>query len=141
MSFEGPLEDRTAIRELLDTYADAVSRCDAEAWASTWAEDAVWSMPDYPEYPDTQGKAAVVAMWVGAMKDFPGIMFQAWPGSIAVKGDRAEVRSWTAEVYDKDGMVHHDRGRYEDVCVKVNGRWLFHSRAFRNIHRQVSPKG
>jgi uncharacterized protein (TIGR02246 family) len=136
MPFTGPAEDRLAIRDLLDAYADAVSRCDADDWAALWAEDSVWSLPDYPEYPDTHGRAAIVAMWVNAMKDFPGIMFEAWPGSIEVDRDRAIVRSWTSEVYDKDGKVHRDRGRYDDVCVKIDGRWLFQTRAFRNIHRQ-----
>ena len=136
MVFTGPSEDRLAIRELLDAYADAVSRCDAADWRALWAEDSVWSLPDYPEYPDTHGKTAIVAMWVGAMASYPGVMFEAWPGSIVVDGDRAQVRSWTSEVYDKDGKVHRDRGRYDDVCVKVDGRWLFQRRSFRNIHRQ-----
>jgi ketosteroid isomerase-like protein len=136
MSFEGPLEDRIAIRELLEAYADAVSRYDAKDWGDLWAEDSVWSLPDYPQYPDTIGKTAIVDMWVTAMADYPGIMFQAWPGSIKVDGDRALVRSWTSEVYDKDGKVHRDRGRYEDICVKVGGRWLFQTRSFQNIHRQ-----
>ncbi len=138
MLFEGPLEDRVAIRDLLDAYGDAVSRCDASDWGDLWAEDSVWSMPDFPDFPDPKGKAAIVAMWVGAMANFPGIMFQAWPGSIKVDGDRAQVRSWTSEVYDKDGKVHSDRGCYEDVCVKVDGRWLFQSRSFQNIHRHVA---
>jgi ketosteroid isomerase-like protein len=136
MSFEGPLEDRIAIRELLEAYADAVSRFDEKDWGDLWAEDSVWSLPDYPQYPDTIGKAAIVDMWVTAMKDYPGIMFQAWPGAITVDGDRAVVRSWTSEVYDKDGKVHRDRGRYEDICMKVDGRWLFQTRSFQNIHRQ-----
>jgi ketosteroid isomerase-like protein len=136
MPFTGPLEDRLAIRELLEAYADAVSRNDASDWGALWAEDSVWSLPDYPEYPDTVGRAAIVSMWVTAMADYPGIMFQAWPGSIEIEGDRAVVRSWTSEVYDKDGKVHRDRGRYEDICVKVNGRWLFQTRSFQNIHRQ-----
>ena len=138
MLFTGPAEDRLAIRDLLDAYADAVSRFDAADWASLWTEDAVWSLPDYPQYPDTHGRAAIVAMWTTAMNDFPGIMFHAWPGSIRIEGDRAEVRSWTSEVYDKDGKVHRDRGRYEDICVKIDGRWLFKSRAFRNIHREAA---
>ncbi|MEG3124216.1 nuclear transport factor 2 family protein [Sphingomonas sp. GB1N7] len=136
MLFSGPAEDRLAIRELLEAYADAVTRCDTGDWGALWAEDGVWSLPDYPEYPDTHGKAAIVAMWTEAMKAYPGIMFQAWPGSIVVEGDSAIVRSWTSEVYDQAGKVHRDRGRYEDVCVKVAGRWLFQSRSFRNIHRQ-----
>jgi ketosteroid isomerase-like protein len=137
MPFTGPAEDRVAIRDLLDAYADAVSRFDPEDWGALWADDGVWSLPDYPEYPDTHGKVAILEMWTTAMKDYPGIMFEAWPGSIEIKGDRAEVRSWTSEVYDKDGKVHRDRGRYEDVCVKVDGQWLFQRRAFRNVHRQV----
>jgi uncharacterized protein (TIGR02246 family) len=136
MTFTGPLEDRLAIRELLEAYADAVTRNDAADWGALWADDSVWSLPDYPQYPDTIGKSAIVEMWVTAMADFPGIMFQAWPGSITVEGARAVVRSWTSEVYDKDGKVHRDRGRYEDICVKQDGRWLFQTRSFQNIHRQ-----
>lgn len=138
MTFTGPAEDRLAIRELLEAYADAVCRCDANDWGDLWADDAVWSLPDYPQYPDTIGRPAIVAMWIEAMKAYPGILFQAWPGSIEVAGDRAVVRSWTSEVYDQGGKVHRDQGRYEDVCVKQDGRWLFQSRSFRNVHRQQS---
>jgi ketosteroid isomerase-like protein len=136
MPFTGPVEDRLAIRELLEAYADAVTRCDAGDWGATWAEDAHWSLPDYPEIGTTNGRAAIVAMWIEAMKAYPGIMFEAWPGSIDVDGDRAVVRSYTSEVYDQDGQTKRDRGRYEDVCVKLDGKWLFASRSFRNIHRQ-----
>ena len=138
MPFTGPAEDRLAIRELLDAYADAVSRGDAADWGALWAEDGVWSLPDYPQFPDASGRAAIVDMWIGAMAGVPGIMFAAWPGSIVVDGDRAEVRSWTSEVYDRDGHVHRDRGRYDDICIRIDGRWLFQRRAFRSIHRQAA---
>ncbi|MFK4874797.1 nuclear transport factor 2 family protein [Novosphingobium sp. ZW T3_23] len=141
MPFAGPVEDRLAIRELLETYADAVTRRDAEAWGATWAEDAEWSLPDYPELGTTRGRPAIVAMWIEAMKAYPGIMFEAWPGSIEVSGDSATMRSYTSEVYDHDGVTKRDRGVYEDTCVRVDGRWLFQSRSFRNIHRQHAQKG
>lgn len=137
MPFTGPFEDRLAIRELLEAYADAVTRRDAHDWGATWVQDAEWSLPDYPEIGTTKGREAIVAMWIEAMKGYPGIMFQAWPGSILVEGDRATVRSYTSELYDKDGKVHRDRGRYEDVCIKIDGRWYFQSRSFRNTHRQA----
>lgn len=140
MPFSGPAEDRLAIRELIETYADAVVRRDAEAWGATWAEDGEWSLPDYPEIGTTSGRAAIVAMWTEAMKAYPGILFQAWPGSIEVDGDVAKVRSYTSEVYDHDGVTKRDQGAYEDVCVKQGGRWLFKSRSFRNVHRQQAPK-
>ena len=136
MPFIGPVEDRLAIRELLEAYSDAVCRVDAAAWGALWAEDGVWSLPDYPEIGETRGKAAIVAMWVEAMKGYPGIVFVATPGSIVVKGNRAEVRSYTSEVYDQNGVTKRDRGLYEDVCMKVNGQWLFQRRIFRNIHKQ-----
>lgn len=71
MPFTGPAEDRLAIRELLEAYADAVCRSDAEDWGATWADDAEWSLPDYPEIGTTKGKAAIVAMWTEAMKAYP----------------------------------------------------------------------
>lgn len=136
MPFTGPAEDRLAIRELLETYADAVTRHDPDAWGATWAEDAEWSLPDYPELGTTRGRSAIVTMWIAAMKNYPGIMFEAWPGSIEIDGERAVMRSYTSEVYDQEGATKRDRGVYEDVCVKIDGRWLFKSRSFRNIHRQ-----
>lgn len=141
MTFTGPFEDRLAIRELLEAYADAVTQRDAEAWGAIWAEDAEWSLPDYPEIGTTKGRGAIVAMWVEAMKAYPGIMFEAWPGSIDIVSDTATMRSYTSEVYDQDGVTMRDRGVYEDTCVKIEGRWLFQSRSFRNIHRQHAPKG
>lgn len=142
MPFEGPSEDRLAIRELIDTYSDAVIRNDADAWGSTWAEDATWSMPDYPEFGTVHGRDTIVATWKAAMAHFPGVVFAALPGSIVIDGDRAEVRAYTSEVYDQDGATKRDRGRYDDICIKRDGRWLFLSRTFKNIHRasSASPK-
>ena len=141
MPFTGPHADVQAIRDLLDAYADAVTQRDAEAWGATWAEDARWEMPDYPQFPPQQGRENIVSLWVSAMEQYPGIMFHAWPGSIEVDGNRATVRSYTAEVYDQGEDTVRDRGQYEDECVKVDGRWQFSRRSFRNIHKQVRPKG
>jgi ketosteroid isomerase-like protein len=141
MAFIGPADDRLAIRELLETYADAVTRCDASDWGACWADDGEWEMPDYPEFPPQKGKANIVGLWVEAMKGYPGIMFEAWPGAIVIEGNTAKVRSYTSEVYDQDNVTKRDRGVYDDVCVKVDGRWLFQKRVFRNIHRQHAPKG
>jgi uncharacterized protein (TIGR02246 family) len=139
MPYTGPFEDRLAIRELLEIYADAVNRNDAQAWGETFADDAEWSLPDYPEFGTTKGKDAIVSMWVGAMKQYPGVMFEAWPGSIEVTGDTATMRSYTSEVFDQEEMTVRDRGVYEDTCVKQDGRWLFKSRSFRKLHRQRAP--
>ncbi|MDT0575977.1 nuclear transport factor 2 family protein [Croceicoccus sp. F390] len=135
MPFTGPLEDRVAIRELIDTYADAVTRNDADQWASTWASDAYWTMPDYPEFPPQTGRDNIVAMWTTAMAQYPGMIFQAYCGSIEVDADTADVRAYTSEVYQQDGVTRRDRGEYTDRCVKIDGQWYFQRRSFRNIHR------
>lgn len=136
MPFTGPFEDRLAIREALDAYADAVIQVDVDAWGALWAEDSTWSMPDYPEFGTVHGREKIIETWIAAMKQFPGVIFVSNPGSIVVEGDRAVVRAYTSEVYDdSSGATKRDRGRYDDVMVKVDGRWLFKSRAFRNIHR------
>lgn len=136
MPFTGPLEDRVAIRELLEAYSDAVCCNDPAAWGATWAEDSVWELPDYPQFGTVKGRGPIVEMWKAAMSHYPGIIFVATPGSIEVQGDTAVVRSYTSEVYtDAAGVAKRDRGRYEDVVVKRGGKWLFQKRVFRNIHR------
>jgi len=138
MAFIGPLDDRVAIRDLLDAYADAVCIADAEAWGATWAEDGVWELPDYPEIGKITGKKSIVAAWTAAMAQYPGIIFASTPGSIVVEADQAVVRSYTSEVFDDkaSGKTTRDRGRYDDVVVKRDGKWLFKLRRFKKLHRQ-----
>jgi len=138
MPFVGAIEDRLAIRELLEAYADAVCVVDANAWGATWAEDSVWELPDYPQIGQITGKPNIVAAWVAAMAQYPGIIFIATPGSIVVKGDEAEVRSYTSEVFDdqSNAKTTRDRGRYDDLVVRQNGRWLFKKRRFKKLHRE-----
>ncbi|MGK2287106.1 nuclear transport factor 2 family protein [Pedomonas sp. V897] len=130
MVWTGPLEDRILIRELLDSYADAVSQRDAEAWGATWAEDSVWSLPVVEGMSEIRGKANIVAAWKQAMELFPFVQMIAVPGSIDIQGDRAYMRSYTAEVAVRDGKEIRPRGQYDDVCVKQNGKWLFEKRVF-----------
>lgn len=133
MAFSGSLEDRIALRELLDSYADAVCRHDADAWAATWAEGCEWELEGFGTF---RGKALVVETWRAAMKGFPGIIFQAWPGEMIVEGDRATMRSYTAETYSRDGHTQNDLGEYTDTCSKIEGRWYFVCRRFRALHRR-----
>lgn len=61
MAYTGPLADRIEIRELIETYADAVMWGDEAAWAGVWAEDSFWALPDFPGLEGFTGKAAIVA--------------------------------------------------------------------------------
>ncbi|MDZ3830880.1 MAG: nuclear transport factor 2 family protein [Sphingopyxis sp.] len=132
MGFDGPCEDRLALRDLLDSYADAVCRHDAADWGATWHPDGEWLLPGFGHF---VGRAAIVTTWQSAMKNFSGIVFQAWPGSMHVDGDYATMRSYTAENYVRDGRMHRDLGSYDDRCIRHDRRWLFTRRAFTPLQR------
>lgn len=136
MGFNGSCEDRLALRDLLDSYADAVCRHDSADWGATWHADGEWILPGFGHF---VGREAIVATWQSAMENFPGIVFQAWPGSMHIDGDRAAMRSYTAENYDRDGRAHRDLGAYDDRCIRHEGRWLFIRRAFTPLQRWQAP--
>ena len=131
--FSGPIEDRMALRDLLDTYADAVTRRDAADWAACWSEDAQWSLPDFAGVDTVVGRNAIVELWNAAMAQVPGLVFQAWPGAIRVDGDRATMRSYTRETFQRDGAPVTMLGTYEDICGRHDRIWQFHRREFRSI--------
>ena len=135
MAFTGSTEDRLAIRELMDTYADAVCQRDAEQWASTWAEDSAWKLPVIPGMENVQGKDNIVTAWKAGMEYFPFVFMSISVGSIEIDGDTAVVRAYTSEVAVKtDGEEIRPRGRYDDKLVKIDGQWLFKERIFNVLH-------
>jgi uncharacterized protein (TIGR02246 family) len=138
MTFSGPLDDRLAIRELVDSYNDAVMRLDAEAWASNWADDATWSLPGMGE---VRGKENVVALWKQAMSALQVDGFFASAGSIVVDGDRAHGTWYQQEflVTKATGARQFVIGEYQDDYVREGGRWLFATRVYSVRLRQETP--
>lgn len=130
MAYRGPLEDRLAIRELIETYNDAVFRRDGEAWISTWAEDAVWELMGQT----IEGRADIRAAWQQAMEMFDYVGFHGLPGAIEIEdeGQRATARVYVNEVMlAKDGGYRNVQGGYDDTLVKTDGQWLFARRVYR----------
>ena len=56
MPFIGPIEDRFAIHELVMVYGDAVARKNPDDWGSTWDENAIWSVPNFPGLEKVEGR-------------------------------------------------------------------------------------
>lgn len=146
MAFKGPIEDRLAIRELMNTHAHGVMSVDADIWGSIWAEDASWFLPEYPDLGTFEGKDLIVSNWVESMKVYglenmtkPMVYFME-PGAIDVDGDTATAVAYTHEVYQhpETGKIVRGAGRYDDKLEKREGKWLFVERAYRIIHEQVS---
>jgi len=144
MPFTGPLEDRIAIREVMKTYAYAVMTIDAELWASTWAEDAYWALPEYPDLGGFEGKKAIVDAWVGSMKVYGlddmkrPMVYLAHPGRIEVDGDAARATTMTIEIYQhpETGETVHGNGHYEDELARIDGKWVFTRREYRIFHER-----
>lgn len=130
--FQGPLEDRYAIRELIDTYTDAVIRRDENAWANTWTENAVWDLGRGP----VTGRANILETWKGAMAGFSFVAFLASPGMISVEGTRAQARVHTQEfLVLQNGDVMRIVGLYTDRLEKHDARWRFSSRNYQILHQ------
>jgi hypothetical protein len=136
-NFTGPLEDRIAIREVLETYADAVNRVDEQLWASLWVEDSHWDLSHYPELGIVEGKEAIVKLWREAMPIYPKLSFFVGIGAILIDGDRADARVYVSEVYEEPGTLKDKRARacYNDKLVKRGGQWFLQSRNFTIIHQ------
>jgi len=135
MSSTGSVEDRLAVRETLDRYADGVNQRDAAIWGSTWAEDSEWNLPVVPGYEEVKGKAAIVEAWVNSMKLFPFVHMMTSVGQMSFDGDVCNMRSYTSEVaVMEDGTEIRPRGEYKDVLVKQGGQWLFKKRSFVPLH-------
>jgi uncharacterized protein (TIGR02246 family) len=127
MSFEGPIEDRLAIRELVDAYGDAVCQRDADAWVATWAPDGVWLLRGKT----ISGHADLRAAWLSAMAAYQFVSFAGRPGAIRVVGDTAMLRVQTSEwLVPVAGRPRCQVGTYEDRLVKIQGAWLFAQRSF-----------
>ena len=135
MAFSGPIEDRLAIRERMDIYADAVNQRDAELWGSTWAEGSSWNLPVIPGMENVAGKENIVAAWNAGMAMFPFIFMSISVGDIQVDGDTATARAYTTEVGTTlDGTEIRPRGQYDDKLIKVDGEWLFIERIFNSLY-------
>ncbi len=136
MISSGPLEDRIAIRELIESYNDAVMRFDGDAWAENWRDDAAWSLPGVGEI---KGKENFFPVWQQAMSGFSFVGFFASAGPISVDGDTAQGTWYQQEfLHQKDGVKRVVTGRYEDDYIKIDGRWYFQKRVYDVLNSEES---
>ena len=127
MGFSGPIEDQLAIRNLHDSYADAVFRRDGSDWGSNWAIDGRWHLMGTT----VEGRDKIVGVWNGAMAGFAFVAFFAQPASIESDGDHATGRVFTDAVLETaDGQIRRTIGRYDDIYVKGDCRWLYQERIY-----------
>jgi ketosteroid isomerase-like protein len=135
MAFTGPVEDRLAIHELVASYADAVSRRDAQDWGDLWATDAMWCVPSFPSLERVEGRETIRAAWSQAMANFSMNLMVQTLGALEVQGSSATGRAYHNElVTDLDGHTRTAMGLYEDEYIRVDGAWQFAKRTFTSLH-------
>jgi ketosteroid isomerase-like protein len=141
----GYADDRAEIENLSNKYMVAVDSGDIETVMSTWAEDGVLEWVFGVEH----GKAAIRK----AMSGFGGARPVNIPEGatsrartrhqiinhvIDVTGDTATTTAYwfalTNNTPQKDVQLLYF-GHYEDILVRVNGKWLFKSRKVFNESR------
>jgi hypothetical protein len=138
MSFSGSTNDIVAIRNLIDSYGDAVIRRDLEAFGACWHEAAVW------EYEAGRfiGKESILRQWKLIHDGSHGVrgvdtrFFSSAPGAINVGATSGAGQTYiTIPSHDMDSDEHVSfHGVYDDEWVKPGGRWLFSSRRFRHLY-------
>jgi uncharacterized protein (TIGR02246 family) len=118
------------IRALVERYADAVNRRDAEAYAATWAPDGVWEIRGN-RY---EGREAILAYWTPLMAGIPWVVQTINNGTVDVAGDTAQARWFHTDFAALgDGTRRMALGLYHDSCIRVGGRWLFSLRSYTRL--------
>jgi len=131
--FTGPLEDRIAIRELTESYADTAFRSDREGWLGCWTDDCVWITP----FGEVRGKAGLTEQWGQIGATFGVIGFFPLLAAVAIDGDRAVARSYVHEIAAQhDGGLYKVVGQYDDELVRHNGAWRFARRSYTALIRE-----
>lgn len=137
MAFTGPLEDRLAIRELYDAYADGANRMDREAWLGTWAPDAVWKT----HYFECTGIDAIGAKHDELMAPVTTAAFFSQICAIEVNGDVAAARAIAQERLAMPGGSYRLTGRYEDRLERRHGCWRFTRRDYHVMYEEMPGAG
>jgi hypothetical protein len=130
------VEDRIAIRHLIDAYAHFADRREPEKQAALYAEDGRTLLyADATASEPAQvvtGRLEHVEAFRAGLSPYKATMHFNGQSSIAIEGDRASGESYC--------IAHHlsenDRGRtllllfirYEDSLIKRDGSWLFAER-------------
>ena len=133
MISNGLVEDRLAIRELRERFADSVTHRHAEAWIGTWTEDAYWRIPSLGI--EASGKDAIFDLWQKAMDVRAFVAFFAFPGPLVVDGDYAHGPCYYQEIQTmKDGHKRFVIGFYTDDMAKQAGSWRFKRRVYKVLY-------
>ncbi len=129
---KGSIEDRLAIRELIESFSAAVIRIDAEAFAATFAEEGIWILPSVPD--GTRSRAKICEVFKEKLSYVEHIHMIGFPADMQLDGDRGQGKVFCKEqIYTKTGDEKVLIGCFHDEYVRENGEWCFQSRNYEVI--------
>jgi uncharacterized protein (TIGR02246 family) len=132
----GPVADRLAIRELVESYNSAVIEINPQKWISHWAKDGVWNLGGG----DIEGKDAILEHWLSAMAPYKYAAMFSQPVFIQVDGDEAQAQWHTNErlqLPTGDQMLVI--GRYNDRYKRLKEGWKIKSRHYSVVFTTGRP--
>lgn len=116
-----------ALRHLVARYCDAVNRGDATAFASTWADDAVWHLGDI----GIVGRDAIVAECTKRLAGYAWVL-QSAPQAVFEVDERAGTGAGRVLVQERfkrrTGRAGTLLGTYHDTYVRTGREWRFTER-------------
>lgn len=126
-----PVEVREAIRDLFARYAWSFDTADVEAYVATFKEDGALDLATGRHV----GRAAIRAYASGVVADpaFAGRQHFVAQSVFSEHASGWIVRSY-AVITHRSSNGSSDvflTGHYRDLCVPVEGQWLFAERMFR----------
>jgi ketosteroid isomerase-like protein len=125
--------DQLEIRNVVHRYADAASRRDAAAVASTFTADGQWQSPALGNY---RGHDALVPFFTTMLQDWNAFIQGLQSGLVvfdATDSDRAKGRWFVQETGQRcEGTNMSVAGVYHDEYLRDAGEW-------RISHRRYDP--
>lgn len=130
-------EDKVEIMELTARYNFAIDRRDPESLADVFTEDGeLWSGGNLRG----SGRKALADYMRASARNHP---IRHFTSNTMIEGDgdhatlRMYVMAWNIA---NGGMVPYVLGEYDDVLLKVNGKWKFKLRRVTPVAGKVLPQ-
>jgi uncharacterized protein (TIGR02246 family) len=128
--------DKIEIHELLARYAWSFDTADVEGFVSCFAPDAVMCEDVFEDVDRWVGHDQIrsMAQHFFSMPGFGGRQHHVSQILIDGSSDRCRVRAFIIVVEPREGepCAVPFAGHYDDVVVKIDGRWLFQERLVRH---------
>jgi len=132
------LQDKVAIRDLLDGYFDAIARRDWDALAATFTPDGAWRLEGAANM-QFETRDSVKAGMSKLVEATELAILMNHSSVIEISGDRAKARTLCHEITRRAGVAQAGflLGFYHDELVRSDGQWLFARKTFRIVHRET----